>query len=52
LPVSKRGNGDAQPLQYWQRTLDLSTPYSAARWIGTVLFGVVYMLRIIYAQGF
>jgi hypothetical protein len=39
-------------LQYWQRTLDLSTPYSAARWIGTVLFGVVYMLRIIYAQGF
>jgi len=41
-----------QPLQYWQRTLDLATPYSAARWIGTVLFGVAYMLRIIYAQGF
>jgi len=38
--------------QRYQLLLDATTPYSSARWITTILFGLMYMMRIIYVQGY
>ncbi|XP_014502130.1 protein RER1B [Vigna radiata var. radiata] len=36
----------------FQYYLDKSTPHSAYRWIGTLVMASIYVLRIVYVQGF
>lgn len=38
--------------QWYQLLLDKWTPYGVFRWVTTVLLGLVYMMRIVYLQGF
>lgn len=38
--------------QDYQRLLDYFTPHLAVRWISTVALGILYMMRVIYVQGF
>jgi len=37
--------------QRYQQLLDISTPHTAARWIGTCLLIMAYMIRVFYLQG-
>ena len=37
--------------QRYQQLLDISTPHTAGRWIGTSLLVLAYMIRVFYLQG-
>uniref|UniRef100_A0A914VTF5 Protein RER1 n=1 Tax=Plectus sambesii TaxID=2011161 RepID=A0A914VTF5_9BILA len=38
--------------QRYQLLLDQWTPYVTGRWVATVAFALIYLLRIVYVQGF
>ncbi|KAL4384664.1 hypothetical protein GQ457_15G013680 [Hibiscus cannabinus] len=49
LPLSQWGHDAWRIYQYY---LDKTTPYTAYRWIGTLIIVAIYCLRVYYVQGF
>ncbi|KAL8153938.1 hypothetical protein V2J09_011698 [Rumex salicifolius] len=48
-PAAKWRRDFSRAFQYY---LDKSTPHAVYRWIGTLAFALIYVLRVYFAQGF
>ncbi|KAF6147227.1 hypothetical protein GIB67_039357 [Kingdonia uniflora] len=48
-PAAKWRDDFSRKFQYY---LDMSTPHTVERWLGTVVVASIYVLRVYFVQGF